>query len=591
MGLPILPQRVTRRAAALLVLPVLLPAVFYLAQLNRFGRLEYDDYYGIVPQVVQGTHFTSDPWRWLTVKSNEHSVVLPALVFALNIAVTGGDNRVLSALAVALLGCVAVLLWRVLPSAFSRSGALRWAGPLFVGGLVLSPAGSYSVVMGFSGVIWFTSVALSVAAIVTLRRGAASRSPWPVIAIVAAGWAAGLSYGAGLFLWPALVAGALMVRAPRRRVLALCVGGLAAFVFALATYARPAGHPEVGLASLRLLVEFAAVYLGSFFVANPLAAGVLGLAGLAAAAVLGFRLFRGLGAETADELAPWVMLGAFGVLNAAGTAVARASMGGARSSRYAPVAGLFWMALLVIATALASRARRRQRPAGSVVGLTPSLVLLLFLAATWWRGIPILAGWVERAAWQGPAELALVDGIEDLEALEALSVAPREVLARRELLIRLRHVPFDRPQAGALVPAGRPPHAAAPCAGLAATVTALSPVDGETVRVEGVIEGGGSPSPELAVVDGDGRTRGALRVLPPSPLRARDGEPAGRVLRWAGYARSARREDPLRIAVLSTDGIGPPCTASEPWRISDGSTGASSVGAWKQPLGLRRSPP
>jgi hypothetical protein len=571
---------------------MLLPAVFYLFQLNSFGRIEYDDYYGILPQVMDGTHLSRSPLRWLLLKSNEHSVTLPAVAFALNAWATSGDNRALSALAVVLLLGVTMLLWRSLPRVFFSFKALRAAGPLLLSGLLLSPAGAYSVVMGFSGVIWFMSIAFSVLAIVLLRRGAKSRSLVPMGAVIVAGWASVLSFGTGLFLWPALVVGAAIYRMPWRRLIALCAGAVVPYAFAALTYVRPPGHPGLHLAKPWLLVEFFAVYLGSFLAANRWAAGVIGLAGLAGAGLLAVVFLRDSDAETADELAPWAMLVTYAVGNAVGTAVARATLGGARSSRYAPVAALFWIGLLVIACALAWRAADRRDPSRPVGLLVPTLCLLAPLAATWWRGLPIFAGWVERATWQGIAELALTHGVYDPDVLEAVSVAPREAFSQRAFLARCRQVPFERPPSAPVHLDGPAAgESAAPCPTFRARVTTVHPVDGDTARVEGVLEGEAPPVPELLVVDGEGRLRGVLRVLPTPALLARIGVPGGRAVRWAGYLRPAGSDDPVRIFWRGPGGGERLCPVSDPWQASDRWPGPSLVGVWKQPLGLRQNTP
>jgi hypothetical protein len=575
----------------LLWLLALLPPAFYLLQLDSFGRLQYDDYYGIIPQMLDGSHFVSSPIRWLLLKSNEHSVTLPALVYALNVAASAGDNRVLSALAVMLLAGVAVVLWRALPCAFSGPRALRVAGPLLVSGLVLSPAGSYSVVMGFNGVMWFMSIGCSVLAIVLLRRAGESGSPGPLAAVVAAGWASALSFDTALFLWPALVAGAVLYRLPRRRLLVLCLAALATYTFVALTYVRPAGHPGLQGTKPWLLVEFAAVYLGSFLAASPWVAGALGVAGLAAAAFLAIPLLKGREDGGAGELVPWVMINVFAVGNAVGTALARAAQGGARSSRYAPLAALFWLSLVVIGCSLAWRAAQRRDPPRPVGVVAPVLFVLAPLLATWCRGLPIFAGWVGRAEWQGVAELALVHGIEDWEALEAVSVAPQEAFGQRGLLERLRHVPFERARPALSSPDAVPgSEGAAPCPALRARLTALLAVDGETVRVEGLLEGD-SPRSELLVLDGSGRPRGVLRVLRPPALVARFGVPRDRSVLLAGYARPAAPGDPLRVFSRLPDAGGTPCSASEVWRASDRLPGRSGVGSWRRVLGLRQSAP
>ncbi len=578
-----------RAAAVLPWIAVLLPAAFYLAQLDHFGRLQYDDYYALLPRMMEGARFTHDPLRWLTLRSNEHGVALPALVFAANVRATSGDNRALSAIAVVLLAAVSGLLLRALPHALTGGDAERIAWAVLVGGLILSPAGSYSIVAGFSGVMWFMSLAFSVAAIVLLRKGCESRSILPMAGVVAAGWAAALSYGTALFLWPALVAGALMYRAPRRRLAALLIGAAIPYAFAVATYARPPQHPGIQAAKPWLLVEFFAVYLGSFLQANPWAAGATGLAGLAVAALLALRAFPRLGSEDVKELAPWLMTGLFALGIAAGTALARAAMGGARSSRYAPVAALFWVSLGVVASAMVRPGPERRGPARRLVRPATLLVVLAAVAATWWRGLPVLAGWLERASWQVPAEVALVRGVDDPAVLEAVSIAPQQVFDARDTLARLGHLPFNRPQplpASPLLAA-----TAAPCPGVRGRLTAVHAIDGSTFRVEGALDGDAPADPDLPILDARGELRGLLRVIPPRNLPARFGVAAAGEARLAGYVRPSGPDGPLRVFAPGPRAGGGGCAISDPWRVSDAWPQPSGVTAWRRPAGLRPSAP
>jgi hypothetical protein len=55
-----------------------------------------NDYYGVLAQVASADGFTSSLATWATVRSNEHWVPLPALIYAANVKLTAGDNRGLS---------------------------------------------------------------------------------------------------------------------------------------------------------------------------------------------------------------------------------------------------------------------------------------------------------------------------------------------------------------------------------------------------------------------------------------------------------------------------------------------------------------
>ena len=75
----------------------MIPALGYVSILPYAGHLQYNDYYGILGSVVDGDHLTHDPVRWLTVKSNEHTVALSVAIYVANLLLTGGDNLGLSA--------------------------------------------------------------------------------------------------------------------------------------------------------------------------------------------------------------------------------------------------------------------------------------------------------------------------------------------------------------------------------------------------------------------------------------------------------------------------------------------------------------
>ena len=491
-------------------LAAVLPAVLYLTLLPSFGRLQYNDYYGVIPQILDGARFTSDPLRWLRVKSNEHTVVLPALLYAVNARATGGDNRGLAAVGIALLAAAAAMIagWR--PA--GRSPLVAFA----VGALVMTPAAAHSVVLGFSGTIWFLSNAIAVAAMTLLLRDATRPATGRLVAVVATGALGALAYSTNLALWPALVCGALLVRLPRRHVAAIAGTGLAIAIAAVLAYVRPAQHPPPDLAHPARAVGFLLATLGAAL-AEPLwAAAVLGGVGLLAAAVVAGSLLRAGNGRPA-AFAPWLMLEVYAVGNLVATAMARGALGGARSSRYMSVAALFWVGLAASALTMTARRPRRQRMA--------IVVLVLLGVASWARGVPVLSDYLARAARQGAAELALVAGVLDGEALAAVTPAPREALALRPFLIARAQVPFDRL---------RPPGAAAEVGGtISLTPIALSASQCRPVGADERLAGRwppGAPAPVgPLLLSRDGVPAGVIAMLgctalpqpPQAPARAR----------------------------------------------------------------------
>ncbi|MBI4915903.1 MAG: hypothetical protein HY825_08645 [Acidobacteria bacterium] len=521
-------HRVARAAG---LAPLVALALLWASLVPSMGRMPSNDYYGIVGQVVDGDRFTSDPLRWLLVKSNEHTVVLPTLIYVANVALFAGDNRALSALSLLFLLALGCTLWSLLPAGL-RAG--RLAGPawgLVLAGMVFTPAAAHSIVLGFSGTIWFLSNLFAALAAHRLAASAAERSGVAFAGVLAAAGLGAVTYSTNLSLWPALLVGAVLLSLPLRRLALLAGGGALAFAFAALTYTRPDQHAAPVVGDPVAVGKFLAVYLGAPLATDPRLAGPLGIAGLlVGGAFVASVLLRSDRAEI-RAVAPWLVLQLYAVGNALGTAVARAGMGGARSSRYASVAILFWIGTVVIGALLAARTGARRPRVWTRLTVAAGLLLV---AATWVHGRPILRTYRERATLHPLAELAIVHGVPDRLALDAVTPAPQEIDLLRHFMIARRHVPFDRPplatygQAVTVGPAPSRLPALDP-----ATVVA-TPVGGPVVRLKlQGIHGFARPA-ELLLVDGEGAARGVLRdVSPPWFVRLRRGDTGAR--RWAGY--------------------------------------------------------
>ncbi len=528
---------------------VLLPALPYLWIVPHAGRLQYNDYYGTLAKVVDGDRFTRDPLRWLTVKSNEHTVAVAAAVYALNVALTRGDNRALAAWSVLMMALTAAALWRLLPEELARAGPAGAASAIVVGAMAFTPVAVHNVVMGFSGVMWLTANALAVWAVVALRR-ATGEGAWRWVA-VAGGLAlvASLTYSTGIAAWPALLLAAAAWRLPWRRVLPLVGLGLLDLAFEAATYTRPAELPAPSAGGGVGLIRYLAAYLGHLWGLHTVAAAA-GLAGLALGLALAVPLWRRPAARGA--LAPWFAVGGYALVNAVTTALARMQLGNARSSRYATLAALYWLAVLVAAAWLVARIggrRSRRLAAAGLAGLCVALVV-----AMTGRGRSLTRDYLARAARQPLAGLALVHGIEDLETLRAVHTSPftREQLrVVRQMLRRLRHVPFERPPR---VRYGERPGGAVAggCAGVAVRVVRSEPVGPAVLRLEGVVRGVQGPV-RLALVDRRGLVAGAGVAMPP-PWPGAAGWPRGRAVRWAGYLAVAGARGGVEILLARDDG-------------------------------------
>ena len=91
---------------------VALPAIFALSLALSAGELSRNDYWSIIPRIYSENGFSSDPSNWFA-RQNEHILLFPSIIYALNIMITRGSNIGLTLVAwfFALLGVYFVFRW------------------------------------------------------------------------------------------------------------------------------------------------------------------------------------------------------------------------------------------------------------------------------------------------------------------------------------------------------------------------------------------------------------------------------------------------------------------------------------------------
>ena len=419
--------------AWLAALLLILPSTFYLSELGRFPRLPHNDYYPTLGLFVTGEELDVSLSGLLVARSNEHRVTLPVLVYLANLKLFHGDNRTLSIFALVLMGLICVALFMLLPDDARASPLSHAPWLLLVAIFAFTPVATHCVVMGFSGSMWLLSSCFGVASIWLLS---VRRVPLAVLSALLGSF----TYSTSASLWPALLLGAVLMGIDWRRCLMVAAGAAVAAWLFLSFYTTPSYHPEpVTLDQGGTLLGYLAVYLGGLFSADVGRAAAMGAVGLALAVVAAVwsMIRRGL-----PGAAPWLMLQLFAFGNALGTAVGRGGYGSeqALQSRYATVSTLFWCGLVM---SLVLPLWRHRRLRVLVWLLVPALAAPMYL-----RGASVLATYLGEADRQPIAELAVVHGVHDDEALErSISPAPQQVWAVRGFLAAAGHVPFDRSRA------------------------------------------------------------------------------------------------------------------------------------------------
>lgn len=401
------------------------------------------DYWGDLDQMLtpHGFHLTLHAVYAL---NNDHIVALPKLVFVANAFVTGGDNRVLTAITCLLSLAVAVLLTaalvRTVRTAMTDvSRVLMVAVGVVAGVGAFTPMAAHNYFFGMSGVTWVcANLAVLAAMYVLYRRPASYRAL--AFAIVLALLAA-QCYSTGV---PALLLIGIqsaLRRETRWRGLAVTVAGMVAGVLYGSVSASV--FPGKQVFSPRAVAEYAAAFLGSGLTVHVALAMVWG--------ALAFLLFAWLviralarGFDLPPTQAFWTAVGGYAICAAGMAAVGRVGvfgLGGAVASRYATMPTLFWVAL--IGLLLAGRAT--QPAAAARVRVIATLALAGVGIVTAIVGsVPKIENLAARATGKNAAALSVYLGAKDLVLLHgAVTTATDQLTSIRQGLIAIGHVPFN----------------------------------------------------------------------------------------------------------------------------------------------------
>ena len=298
---------------------------------------------------------------------NEHRILFPRLVFALDLALSEARNTINLA---SILVCQAlhVLLFHRLISIGAQDRLLKWTLTAFVTLMLFSIVQKENFVWAFQiqfvGVFLFFTLAAST---LSAAQASAGGTRWPSIA---AGFFFGavaalvMSNGVAALLCIAFVFAAARLFNRLTAAIALC--GLVLLVCYAATFTPNPGHTPLGFAAQHplIFIQYLSTYLGCVFAPLGLkvafGAGLLGVTGTAVALL---ALFTGRLERNRTNLTLVAIL-VFVGLTAALTAIGRSSFGleQAASSRYATPSAIFWTAAVTLtALWLSDRGAQRAR--------------------------------------------------------------------------------------------------------------------------------------------------------------------------------------------------------------------------------------
>ncbi len=258
--------------------------------------------------------------------------------------------------------------------------------------------------------VFFVVAAATTGGLLLLAKGA--EKPRYLMAAGALGAVATYSFSSGLLFWPLSLPLVLLAPGKRRRRLAtwaLIATGVLTLHFS--GYSHPTGMISVpdSIRGLALFAVYICVFLGA-----PVAsfdgklAFFCGLAAVAAAALLAFRLLRD---RERDPRATWLWIAfsGFGLGCGALTALGRLEFGLelAMSSRYISAANFFWLGLLGLWLEAATGAGTGRRTAARFARRGSGLLMAISLiASSIWGGTLFHRQFLERTE----AKTALLAG-------------------------------------------------------------------------------------------------------------------------------------------------------------------------------------
>lgn len=508
--------------------PLLVVLLLWLVPLPDFGRLQYNDYYELLPQLADDEgHYSRNPLTYISLKSNEHTVAIPALIYVVNAKLTAGDNRGLSVVSLVFLLASFVLIYRWAPPEWRRDPARQFVLVAVLAVFAMTPVAAHNVVKGFSGTIWLLANTVVLCAISTLGRLDRSSPISKVLPVVVIGVIGALSYSTTLSLWPALIAGAFLLRLNRRQIAVLAAAAIAVIGVYSSFIQTPEHHPGADASHPFDLVRYLGTYFGNILAADQRTAMWTGWAGLALFAAAVVWTIRS-DAVFQRRAAPWLMAGFYGLGNGLGTAVTRGGFGleQALASRYATLSAFLWLGgVAVVALKATDRSRSSGRPRCELLMAAAALSLATVSLAHGWQR---LQSFVENAGRQPMVELALQYGIWDAEVLSFISPDPGGPIRAIPFLRANRHIPFEKPAelfVGKHLPdGGVAPHRKE---GLTGACDTLIPISEKLARIQGWVHCPGETVRRLLVIDRAGIVQGEARIgAIREDVAALHGEPA-----------------------------------------------------------------
>ncbi|MBD0340692.1 MAG: hypothetical protein ICV61_07300, partial [Microcoleus sp. Co-bin12] len=459
------------------VFGILIPASYILYLISQAGDLSNFDYWWMTWNFYSVDGFSTNPFNWI-FRANEHFVLIPAIIYALNIVVTQGSNMGLCLVAWFLAWIQCHVLIALLPLNLRRFPLQFISLLLCISIFNFTPAAAHNWMRGFSGVHWIIANLFVICSIFCLQSyatvllnkrealppdihsqaqpgnefvGGVPPCPPPhlqnkwVIGSIVFGVLGCISYSTPLALWPILCAAAVVLRFPRRITYLYFIASIAVIGIYFLTYKTPSHHPSLTKINPLKTLEYIPTYLGGIFSENIIVASIIGIIGLiAATGFVGYWLF--VKKVDSPHWLPWLSIQLYTLQTALMAAVSRSGFGveQATASRYATLPALFWMSTIVLTVLWV----RELQPTPRIQGrwLTPLFaVATVAIILMYGVGGETAMAIARRATYQPLVALSLQLGITDVTLIkDRVGNRPAAFIGLIDALKTNNLVPFNR---------------------------------------------------------------------------------------------------------------------------------------------------
>lgn len=544
----------------LIIVAALLPALVLITLvLPGAQSLAHEDYWQILPKLfdAQGRFIGFSHWP---ITTNEHPVILPALLYAANSAIAGGSNRSLVCLSWLIALSEVLVLCALVPASLrsSRSFVLI---VLIISAFVFSPAAAGNWTMGYAGIHLGLGNLIAFLTFSFFARSYFQRSRSALAATLLFGWAGTFTNTPALFVWLACAAVVLFTPSLPRRFI------LIPFSFALAIPFNlilcQANYPSLQNLlpfALREKFTFMLATLGSPFSGNIFAATIFGCLGVVLAALIFFEgTIKRRAAELDSVGLTLLLIAVYSLLICISAGLVRGGteIGAVVIQRYRFFAFPFWIATIVAGSRLAgtSNFARRMMPTGRSAHAVFmwNLIIAILAFRTWAIGLPLLDVYLKREDSARSVAISLQLDIPDRGWIRnSLSQTPQDLL---DLLPRLRlmaHEPFapDDPTC----PRWNSEIASASSAPGGGAFNGAEVFLENGLRVTGTIDLNRTNAERIIISNQDGRVRGCALVSPVGGLLTLFAP--SKDANWRGYARTISSDKELLAYASAKEELG-----------------------------------